>query len=172
MNQQQLAKAIYTTARVTGTFRLRSGQLSHQYFDKYLLESDPQLLAEIAEQLAKLIPETTEILAGIEMGGIPLATALSLRTGLPVVFVRKKAKAYGTAKLAEGVPIQGKNVCIIEDVVTTGGQIVLSAQELRAAGARVESVLCVIERDSSCRIRLEEENLFLNCLFSMEELEV
>ena len=82
-------------SRLTGTFKLRSGQVSNQYFDKYLFESNPALL-EIAKQLKELIPPETEVLAGLEMGGIPVATALSLQTGIPVVFVRKEAKKYGT----------------------------------------------------------------------------
>jgi len=121
-----LANEIYKTAHLTGSFKLRSGKVSNDYFDKYLFESNPILLKEIAEHLSRLIPEGTEVLAGLEMGGIPIATALSLKTGIPVAFVRKKAKEYGTCKLAEGIEIQGKNVCIIEDVATTGGQILLS----------------------------------------------
>ena len=85
-----------------------------------------------------LIPEGTEVLAGLEMGGIPIATALSLRTGLPAAFVRKEAKQYGTARLAEGAPIEGKRVTVVEDVVTTGGQVVISTNDLRALGAIVE----------------------------------
>lgn len=121
MNREQLAKEIYNTSHLTGEFKLRSGKTSDQYFDKYLFESNPTLLAEVAEQLAPLVPEGTEVLAGLEMGGIPIATALSLKTGIPAVFVRKKAKEYGTCKLAEGMDIEDKRVCIIEDVVTTGG---------------------------------------------------
>src|SRR5690606_31948350 len=95
---------------------------------------------------APLIPVGTEILAGLEMGGIPVATALSLETGIPCVFVRKKAKDYGTCKFAEGLEIKGKKVCIIEDVVTTGGQVVLSTADLRSLGADISTVLCVIHR--------------------------
>ncbi|SEO93052.1 orotate phosphoribosyltransferase [Paenibacillus sp. OV219] len=95
-------------------------------------------------------------IGGLEMGGIPIATALSLKTGIPVVFVRKKAKEYGTSKLAEGIDVKGKNVCIIEDVVTTGGQILLSAQDLKECGALVNHVLCVIEREQQGRDNLEK----------------
>lgn len=149
---------------------MRSGQISNEYFDKYLFESDPKLLSEITSQLAKLIPEGTEVLAGLEMGGIPLATALSLKTGLPATFVRKKAKDYGTAKLAEGTEVRNKKVCLIEDVVTTGGQIVLSANDLKHLGAQIRYVLCVIERDKKSRENLGKEGLELRSLFTMEEL--
>jgi orotate phosphoribosyltransferase len=104
------------------------------------------------------------------MGGIPLATALSMKTGIPAVFVRKMAKEYGTCKLAEGLDIRNKKVCIIEDVVTTGGQIVLSAKDLKQFGAQIKYVLCVIERDIKSRDNLGKEGLELISLFTMEEL--
>ncbi|MBA2943750.1 orotate phosphoribosyltransferase [Paenibacillus sp. CGMCC 1.16610] len=170
MGKFALAKAIYETAHLTGEFKLRSGQVSNQYFDKYLFESNPALLNQIAEQLSELIPEGIEVLAGLEMGGIPIATALSLKTGIPVVFVRKKGKEYGTCKLAEGMNILGKRVCIIEDVVTTGGQILLSAADLKEVGAIVQNVLCVIERDQKGRDNLEETGLEFNSLFKMDDL--
>lgn len=110
MDKKALAGKIFETAHLTGSFKLRSGQVSYQYFDKYLFESDPVVLKEIAEHLSEFIPQETEILAGLEMGGVPIATALSLKTGIPVFFVRKKAKEYGTCKLAEGVDIAGKKV--------------------------------------------------------------
>lgn len=170
MERKLLAKAIYDSAHLKGTFKLRSGQTSNQYFDKYLFESDPQLLAEIADQLKPLVPEGTEILAGLEMGGIPIATALSLKTGIPVVFVRKKAKEYGTCKLAEGIDVAGKKVCIIEDVVTTGGQILISKGDLTEFGAEITAVMSVIERDPQGRANLEDAGLAFISLFKMEEL--
>jgi orotate phosphoribosyltransferase len=170
MNHETLAKNVYKTAHLTGTFTLRSGQVSNQYFDKYLFESNPALLFEIAKGLKEKIPRGTEILAGLEMGGIPIATALSLQTGIPAVFVRKKAKEYGTCKLAEGVDIAGKKVCIVEDVVTTGGQIIVSTKELRARGAVIDSVLCVIDRSSEGKRNLLEHDLQLYSLFTMDKL--
>lgn len=170
LTRDELCKSIYGVAHLKGTFKLRSGQVSNEYFDKYLFESNPLILKEIAKHMAKQIPEDTEILSGLEMGGIPIATALSLETGIPVVFVRKKAKEYGTCKLAEGTDIKNKRVCIIEDVVTTGGQILLSSQDLKAFGAKLENVLCVIQRNPEGRRKLEEAGLTLKALFTMEEL--
>ncbi|HUV44506.1 MAG TPA: orotate phosphoribosyltransferase [Dehalococcoidales bacterium] len=171
MNRNELARKIYNVSHLTGDFVLRSGQISNEYFDKYLFESAPRLLTEIAGHLSKLIPEGTEVLAGLEMGGIPIATAMSIQTNMAVVFVRKKAKEYGTCKLAEGIDINGKRVCIIEDVVTTGGQIILSANDLKQFGAQIEYVICVIERDERCRNNLKREGLELLSLFRMEELQ-
>jgi orotate phosphoribosyltransferase len=170
MTKSQLAKKIYEVAHLTGEFKLRSGQISHEYFDKYRFEAQPQLLQEIAHHLKHLVPAGTEILAGLEMGGIPIATALSLATGLPCVFVRKKAKDYGTCRFAEGLEVEGKNVCIIEDVITTGGQVVLSAEDLRGLGARVENVLCVIHRGSGQEPKLAEKGLHMTALLTMTEL--
>jgi orotate phosphoribosyltransferase len=171
MDRQKLAREIYDVSHITGTFKLRSGQISNHYFDKYLFESRPDLLAAIAEQMAKMIPIGTEVLAGLELGGVPIASAISLKTGLRAAFVRKKAKDYGTCKLAEGADVNGKKVCIIEDVVTTGGQIILSANDLRQFGARAETVLCVIQRGKDSRDILAKEGLNLIPLFTMEELE-
>ncbi len=170
MNRKELAKSIFETSHITGKFLLRSGQTSTEYFDKYLFESQPILLKAIAEQMEKIVPENTEILAGLEMGGIPLSTALSFRTNKPSIFVRKTAKEYGTMKLAEGTAFAGKNVTIIEDVVTTGGQIIKSAAELRKLGAVIKNVMCVIVRDPVAFEKLKEAGLNLIPLFTMEEL--
>lgn len=172
MNREQLAKEIYETSHLTGTFLLRSGQTSNEYFDKYLFEAEPVLLAEIAAGMEALVPADTQVLAGLEMGGIPVATALSLNTGLRACFVRKKAKEYGTCKLAEGAEVKGRRVCIVEDVVTTGGAILDAVIELRKAGAVVEHVLCVIERDIKGRANLGAVGLALHPLFTMEELKL
>jgi orotate phosphoribosyltransferase len=170
-NRKILAGQIYQASHLEGNFVLRSGQVSNQYFDKYLFAARPDLLEKIASQMLGLVPAGTEVLAGLELGGIPVATALSLKTGLPAAFVRKKAKEYGTCKLAEGAELKNKRVCIIEDVITTGGQVILSATDLRKLGARVESVLCVILRNNSACEILGKEGLDLKALFTMEYLE-
>ena len=169
LTKSELAKKIFSTCYLKGDFLLRSGLRSKEYFDKYSMESSPELLAEVARHLIPLIPKETELLASLEMGGIPLGTALSLQTNLPVCFVRKKAKQYGTMKICEGSPIEGKNLCLIEDVITTGGQVVQSAKELRKGGAFVSNVLCVIFRGEKLQT-LEKENLRLFYLFGKEEL--
>ena len=148
MTREELGKKIYDSSYITGEFVLRSGQTSNEYFDKYQFESRPELLGEIAKQIKVLLPEDFDILAGLEVGGIPIATALSLETGKPVVFVRKKAKEYGTCKFAEGVDVKNKKVVIIEDVVTSGGQVIFSTEDLRKAGAIIDTALCVINRES------------------------
>lgn len=166
----ELAKRIYDISHLEGTFLLRSGKTANEYFDKYLFEGHPQILKEIASRLSALIPNHIEVLAGPEMGGIPIVTALSLETNIPAAFVRKVAKQYGTCKIAEGADIKGKRVCIIEDVVTTGGQVILSAEDLRNEGAIVEDVISVILRDEEAREKLQEQGLTLCSLFTMQDL--
>ncbi len=170
MNRQELALAIFKISHLRGEFKLRSGQISNEYFDKYRFESQPQLLKEIARHLAPLIPPGTDALAGLEMGGIPIATALSLETGIPVVFVRKEAKEYGTCQFAEGFEIKGKKLCIIEDVITTGGQVLLSTEDLRKSGALVNHVLCVIHRGQGKEEKITAHQLDMKPLFTMQEL--
>ena len=164
-----LARRVGEACRLTGTFTLRSGQVSTTYFDKYLFEADPQLLREVAAAAVPLIPPGTEVLAGLELGGVPVATALSLATGLPAAFVRKEAKQYGTAKLAEGAEIAGRRVLIVEDIVTTGGQVVLSARDLRERGATLVGALCVIDRSGGAH-KLAEADLDLISLFTAADL--
>ncbi len=168
MTKSEVAKKIYELSHITGEFLLRSGQISNEYFDKYLFEANPIVLAEIAKIMSELIPEGTEVLAGLEMGGIPVVTAISANTGMPAAFVRKKAKEYGTCKLAEGADVKGKHVLIIEDVVTTGGAIIKGANELREKGAIIDSVLCVIQRAEKATDILAAEGLKLIPAFTME----
>ena len=166
-----LAARVFSTSYLTGSFVLRSGRTADHYFDKYRFESDPVLLAEIVDALAPLVPPETEGLAGLELGGVPLATMLSAKTGLPAYFVRKEPKKYGTEKVCEGGDVQGRSLVIVEDVVTTAGQMVLSAQDLRAEGALVEHALCVIDREGGGVDVAAAEGIALRSLFTMSELE-
>jgi orotate phosphoribosyltransferase len=144
----KLAADIDVACRLTGTFVLRSGQVSDEYFDKYLFEAQPALLDRIATAMVELLPEDTELLGGLELGGVPIATMISAKTGLPTLFVRKKAKEYGTAKLAEGPDVVGRRITLVEDVITTGGAVRAAASALRELGAVVDTVVCAIDRST------------------------
>tara|TARA_B100000749_G_scaffold280897_1_gene280783 strand:- start:58837 stop:59337 length:501 start_codon:yes stop_codon:yes gene_type:complete len=161
---------MFEASHLTGSFKLRSGTVSNEYFDKYRFEALPEILKPMVEHMKDLIPEGTEVLAGLEMGGIPIATALSLETGIPAAFVRKEAKTYGTCQLAEGTSIEGKKVLVVEDVITTGGQVIESTNQLRQFGATVENVLCAIYRGTGEPQSLNEIGLQVTPLFTMEEL--
>jgi orotate phosphoribosyltransferase len=170
VDRSDLAAAIYTTSLLVGTFQLRSGRTANEYFDKYRFESDPALLRAIAEHGAELIPPNTEVLAGLELGGVPVATALALESGLPVVFVRKTAKPYGTRQLAEGADVADRQVLVVEDVITSGGQVASSTAELRQRGAIVDEALCIVDREEGGAENLAKHGLRLNTLFTADEL--
>ena len=166
-----LARRIHDRAHLTGEFRLRSGAVSDEYFDKYRFEADPELLREVAEGLVGLLPEGIDALAGLELGGIPLATAASLASGLPARFVRKAAKDYGTANRLEGSPAEpGECVCLVEDVVTSGGAAIDAVEALREAGLRVSNAVCVVDREEGGAANLAAAGLELRTLFTMSEL--
>jgi orotate phosphoribosyltransferase len=167
----ELAARVFAASHLKGTFVLRSGRKADHYFDKYRFESDPALLADIVAAMVPLVPAGVEGLAGMELGGVPLTTLLSSVTRLPAYFVRKEPKKYGTEQVCEGGDIEGRRLLIIEDVVTTGGQMVLSAQDLRAEGAIVEHALCVIDREGGGAEVVAAEGIELRALFTMRDLE-
>ena len=171
VSNAELARRVCSAARITGQFTLRSGRASTEYFDKYQFEADPVLLDEIAKEMAMLVPRGTEVLAGLEMGGIAVVTALGLHTGLPCAFVRKTAKPYGTARLSEGADVKGRQVLIVEDVVTSGGQVVISAGQLRELGAKIDHTVCVIDRQEGGREALAAAGLELGAVFTRADLE-
>ena len=145
--------------------------MSTEYFDKYLFESDPELLRLIAGALQPLVPRETQGLAGLELGGVPIATVLSQLTGLPAFFVRKTAKSYGTGRLAEGGDVNGRRLLVVEDVVTTGGQVLTSCRELAERGAALVGAVCVIDREAGGAENLGSAGVRLRALFTMSELE-
>ena len=170
VTHSDLAVRIHAASHLTGQFTLRSGQTATEYFDKYRFEADPVLLDEIAQRMAPLVQSGTEVLAGLEMGGIPVVTALGRVTGLPCAFVRKQAKPYGTCRLAEGADVAGRRVLVVEDVVTSGGQIVLSTADLRGLGAVVREALCVIDRGQGGADALAAEDVRLVSLLTADDL--
>lgn len=144
---------------------------SDTYFDKYQFESDPALLRAIAEAMAPLVPPGTEVLAGLEMGGIPIVTLLSQVTNIPAAFIRKEPKAYGTCRYAEGAALQGKRFILVEDVVSSGGALVDALAKLRADGLEPSLALCVIDRQTGGAEALDAAGLALMALFSFAEVE-
>jgi orotate phosphoribosyltransferase len=171
MTDASLAADINATCRLHGTFTLRSGQVSDTYFDKYLFEAQPALLERVASRMVELLPEGTELLGGLEMGGIPIATMVSAKTGIPAIFIRKKAKEYGTAKLAEGPDFNGKRVTLIEDVITSGGAVRDAVNELRPAGAIVDTVICAIDRSPEPGESLRDVSLEIRSVLTRADLD-
>jgi orotate phosphoribosyltransferase len=166
-----LAGDVDACCRLTGEFTLRSGQAATEYFDKYLFESDPALLGRVADAMLGLVPVGTELLGGLELGGVPIVTALSARTGLPALFVRKRAKEYGTCKLAEGPDVAARRVTLVEDVITTGGAVRDATRALRDAGAVVEVVVCAIDRSPEGQNPLADVGLEVRPVLTKAQLD-
>ena len=166
-----LARDIDAACRLTGQFTLRSGQQATEYFDKYLFEADPALLRRVAEAMVELLPADTDLLGGLELGGVPIATMVSSLTGRPALFVRKKAKEYGTCKLAEGSDVTGRRVTLVEDVITTGGAVRDATRALREAGATVEVVVCAIDRSPEGEDPLDDVGLEVRPVLTKAQLD-
>lgn len=166
-----LAADIDAVCRLTGQFTLRSGQQASEYFDKYLFEAQPALLERVAARMVELLPDATDLLGGLELGGVPIATMVSAKTGIPALYVRKQAKTYGTCKLAEGPEVAGRRVTLIEDVITTGGAVRDATRALRAAGAVVETVVCAIDRSPAGSHPLADVGLEVRPVLTKAELD-
>ncbi len=150
MNDGELLEAIRRHAFLEGDFVLRSGRRSRYYLDKYRFETRPDLLSAIAERIAAAVAAAepdAELLAGPELGAVALAAAASLRSGLPFLIVRGQAKEHGTANRLEGQFEAGQCVCLIEDVVTSGGAAVEAVRALREAGLVCRNAVCVVDRE-------------------------
>lgn len=172
MSAQQLATMIAEIAVLRGQFTLRSGRTSSYYIDKYRFSTRPEILRELAVLFAQRIGENVMRLAGAELGGIPLVTAVSLETALPCVYIRNQKKDYGTARQIEGELNAGDRVVILEDVATTGGQVLEAAGVLQALGAEVTQIIAVIDRQEGARRNIEEAGFHFDALFTTDDLGV
>jgi len=169
----ELSEALVAAAYLEGDFVLRSGKRSRYYLDKYRFETRPDLLGPLGERIAAAVrehePEATR-LAGPELGAVALAAAASLAGGLPFLIVRKAAKGYGTAKRLEGVFEEGETVCLVEDVVTSGGALLDAVEAVREAGLVVRTAVCVVDREEGGADALARHAVRLRPLFRAGEL--
>lgn len=171
MTDAQLAAALKETALLEGDFTLRSGRKSKYYLDKYLFETQPALLKQLAIRFARHVTSGTTRIAGAELGAVALATATALETGKPFVIVRNSKKAdYGTAKLIEGRLNPGDRVLLVEDIATSGGQAVEAIRTLRDAGAMVEALVVVIDRQEGAREAIDAVGCRFESLFTRADL--
>ena len=170
MTDQQLIERIRDAALLQGQFTLRSGRTSRYYLDKYRFETQPDILRALGERLAQHVDGQVDRLAGAELGGIPLVTAVSLATGKPTVLVRNQKKDYGTAKQIEGVLEQGERVLMVEDIATTGGQALEAAHLLSELGAKVVKIVAVIDRQEGARENVEGAGFTFESLFTKADL--
>ncbi len=171
MTRSELAKAIREACYLEGDFVLSSGKRSKYYLDKWRFETDPRLLREIARALAGLLPSPApDRLAGVELGGVPLAAALSLETNIPYLVVRRAAKEYGTAKEVEGAMAAGERVALVEDVLTTASQAISAAQRLTKLGLEVVCITYVIDREEGAEANIRAAGFEPAALFRKSDL--
>ncbi|HLH71338.1 MAG TPA: orotate phosphoribosyltransferase [Candidatus Dormibacteraeota bacterium] len=170
IERRRLAADLVAAAYLRGDFVLSSGRRSDHYFDKYRFETQPDILRRLGRWLAMLVPATTDRLAAPELGAVLLGGAVSLELDLPLVIVRRAAKGHGTARLIEGELPAGARVTLIEDVVTTGNQAISAAHRLKEAGATVERLIAVIDREEGGEARIRAEGLDYHPLFRSRDL--
>jgi orotate phosphoribosyltransferase len=173
VTREELARGLREVAYLEGDFLLRSGRRSKYYLDKYRFETRPDLLRPLGELIAAAVAEhepEADHLAGPELGAVALAAAASLESGLPFLIVRKQAKDYGTSNRLEGVSSEGDCVCLVEDVVTSGGAAIEAIEALREAGLRVSNAVCVVDREEGGVDALARHAVRLRPLFTASEL--
>lgn len=165
-----LAERLKQVALLEGDFVLRSGRRSRYYFDKYLFETRPEVLRPLGRELARLVFEGTQRLACPELGAVLLGGAVALETGLPLCIVRKDAKDYATGKAIEGELRGGERVCMIEDVLTTGGAALAAIEKVRAAGGEVIGLIGVLDREEGAAEALAAAGVPFRPLFRRAEI--
>lgn len=170
LSRDALARRIAEVALLRGEFTLRSGRKSSYYLDKYLFETQPDILQALGKAFAAMLPPDTDRLAGPELGAVALAAATAMHANKPFVLVRNSKKGYGSGKLVEGILKPGDKVVIIEDILTTGGQIVEAAKTLEAAGAKVIKMLGTIDRLEGARENIEAAGYSYASLFTTADL--
>ncbi|MEV6350079.1 phosphoribosyltransferase family protein [Actinoplanes sp. NPDC051851] len=154
-----LAERVLAAGTMNGPYWLSTGRVLDFYFDEYRVAADPELLAQTGEVLADLLPPNIDVIAGLELGGVPFALAVSAATGLPAAFVRKVAKPYGARLQVEGSPRPGARVAMVDDVIRSGGQIAVAATALRQVGADPVAAVAILIRPGSAKALLDGQGI-------------
>jgi orotate phosphoribosyltransferase len=170
MTRSELAERIRSVAYLEGDFTLRSGKKSRFYVDKYLFETQPDILAELGRRLAEKVTGRTSLIAGAELGGVALAAAAAMAAKLPFLIVRNAKKDYGTGKMYEGRIQAGDVVLLVEDIATTGGQVLEAAAVIQSAGATVEKIVAVVDRDQGASQKIREAGFTFESLLDSADL--
>ncbi len=170
MTRTELASRIKEAAYLEGDFTLRSGRKSKYYLDKYLFETQPDILAALGELFAGHVAATTTLIAGAELGGVALAASAAMAAAKPFVIIRNAKKDYGTQKMFEGRLVAGDRVLLVEDIATTGGQVLEAAKVIAGVGAKVERIVAVIDRREGARENIEGAGFVFESLFTTADL--
>ncbi len=170
MDRQILIERIKETAYLEGEFTLRSGQKSNYYLDKYLFETCPDILKALGEEFAKFATEDVTLIAGAELGGVALAAATAMRTGKNWIIVRNSKKGYGTSKMIEGKISPEDTVLLVEDIATTGGQVIEAAKIISQTGAKLKKIVCVIDRKQSAEENITKAGYDFDSIITKDDL--
>jgi len=170
MTRQELIRRIKETAYLEGDFTLRSGKKSKYYLDKYLFETCPDILRALGREFAQHVTADVTLIAGAELGGIALAAATAMETGRPWIIVRNSKKDYGTGKLIEGRISPKDVVLLVEDIATTGGQVLEAAKVIRDTGAQVAKIVATIDRKQGAREAITAAGYTFDSLLTKEDL--
>jgi orotate phosphoribosyltransferase len=170
MTREQLIARVKETSYLEGDFVLRSGKKSKYYMDKYLFETCPDILKALGDEFAKHITDDVTLIAGAELGGVALAASTSMASGINWLIVRNSKKGYGTGKMVEGVIKEGDVVLLVEDIATTGGQVIEAAKIINDAGASVKEIVCVIDRKQGARENITEAGFAFDSIMTKEDL--
>ena len=169
MDKAELAQRVKDVAYLEGDFVLRSGKRSRYYLDKYLFETQPDVLAELSRRLAEFAGDV-DLIAGPELGAVALAAATSMASGKPFAIVRKAQKDYGTSKLIEGADVAGKTVLLVEDVGTTAGAALEAAGTLVEAGAIIRRMVFAMDRLQGARESVEQAGFEFHAILTATDL--
>ena len=170
MTREQLLKRIKETAYLEGDFTLRSGKKSKYYLDKYLFETCPDILKALAVEFTKFVSDDVTLIAGAELGGVALAAATAMETDKNWIIVRNSKKGYGTSKMVEGVLKKGDVVLLVEDIATTGGQVIEAAKIITDAGATVKRIVCVIDRKQGAEKNITTAGYDFDSIMTKDDL--
>jgi len=170
VTKKDLIRRIKETAYLEGDFVLRSGKRSKYYLDKYLFETCPDILKALGAEFAGHVSDDITLVAGAELGGVALAAATAMQTGRNWIIVRNQKKGYGTGRLIEGVLKKGDVVLLVEDIATTGGQVLEAAKVITQAGAAVKKIVCVIDRRQGAEENITSAGYKFESILTKEDL--
>ncbi len=170
MTRQELIRRIKETAYLEGDFTLRSGKKSKYYLDKYLFETCPDILRQLGKEFAGYVTDDVTLIAGAELGGVAIAAATAMETGKNWIIVRNSKKGYGTGKLIEGKIKKGDVVLLVEDIATTGGQVIEAAKVITEAGAKVKKIVCTIDRKQGAGENITAAGFQFEAILTKEDL--
>ena len=170
MTKEELIRRVKEESYLEGDFLLRSGKRSKYYMDKYLFETCPDILKALGEEFAKHMTDDVTLIAGAELGGVALAAATAIETGKKWIIVRNSKKDYGTSKMVEGTIKEGDVVLLVEDIATTGGQVLEAAKIIEDAGASVKKIVCVIDRKQGAEENISGAGQVFESIMTKEDL--